>query len=181
MNSRYIKILQDYRDRAYVSNILCELSCDFFTVLRQIINIPLILTSSVMSIMNSSPLPERDLKIANIVLNALTALLLSLMGNFRVVEKVGSFKQNGTKFIKLCHKIEDILGNEEEQELTYDIIEQIVLDYDSIHENLEFSYPKHIKTKVKNKYINNRTLPNILNCEIDFNKELVAVNVVIDN
>ena len=57
------------------------------------------------------------------------------------------------------------------------MVRQIIADYDNLHENLEFSYPIHIKNKIKNKYYGKRTLPNILNCEIDFNEKNVVVEI----
>ena len=97
MNDKAKKTLQDYRDKAYISNIMCELSCEFYTLIRQIINVPLILSSSIMTVMNSWSFNENELKIANIVLNASTSLLLSLTGNFRISEKIGSFRALGLK------------------------------------------------------------------------------------
>jgi hypothetical protein len=166
MDERTIRILQDYRDKCYVSDILCTMNCDYYKKIRQIINIPLILSSTVMSIMNSSTFPENDLKIANITLNACTSLLLSLIGNFRIVEKAGSFRNSGLKFNKLCHLIEDKLMNQDE--VTNETIRQIILDYDNIYESLEFSYSTRSKDKCKKRFVGKRTLPNVLNCEIDF-------------
>ena len=57
MDERTIRILQDYRDKCYISDILCTMNCDYYKKMRQIINIPLILSSTVMSIMNSSTFP----------------------------------------------------------------------------------------------------------------------------
>ena len=166
MDERTIRILQDYRDKCYISDILCTMNCDYYKKMRQIINIPLILSSTVMSIMNSSTFPENDLKIANITLNAATSLLLSLIGNFRIVEKASSFRNSGLKFNKLCHLIEDKLMNEDE--VTNETIRQIILDYDNIYESLEFSYSTRSKDKCKKRFFGKRTLPNVLNCEIDF-------------
>ena len=168
MDDKSIRILQDYRDKCYVSNILCEMNCDFYRKVRQIVNIPLILSSTIMGIMNSSSFPENDLKIANIVLNASTSLLLSLIGNFKVAEKVSSFRNSALKFNKLCHFIEDKLMNEDD--ITNETVRQVIIDYDNIYESLEFSFSGRSKEKCKQRFGGKRTLPNILNCEIDFKR-----------
>lgn len=162
-----VRILQDYRDKCYVSNILCVMNCEYYKTIRQLINIPLILSSTIMSIMNSSTVPENDLKIANIVLNASTSLLLSLIGNFKIVEKTSAFRNSAHKFNKLCHLIEDKLMIGEN--ITNETVRQIIIDYDNINESLEFSFTNRSKDKCKKRFGGKRTLPNILNCEIDFN------------
>ena len=179
MNEKAVKTLQDYRDKAYVSNILCQLSCEFYTLIRQIINVPLILSSSIMTVMNSWSFNENELKIANIVLNASTSLLLSLTGNFRISEKIGSFRALGLKYNRLCHLIEDKLANDVDTEDCKDMIRQIITDYDTLTESLEYSYPSHIKEKCRKKYHGKRCLPNILNCEVDFTGNVANSHTVI--
>ena len=41
-----IKLLESYRDKAYITSILCSQSAEHFSFLRSIVNIPLILSSS---------------------------------------------------------------------------------------------------------------------------------------
>lgn len=164
------KILQEYRDKSYVSNILCEKSYEFNNIIKQIINIPLILTSSIMGIMNSWSFenPEQ-LKIANIVLNSATTLILSFQGNFRVVEKISDYRNSGIKFTKLCHNIEDKLVNNDVSDINIESIRNIIKEYDLIYELLEHPYPVHIRKNVTKLYGGKKCLPNILNCTTDFN------------
>ena len=70
-----IKTLQDYRDKSYVLCILYEKHSGFYSLIKNIINIPLIITSSLMSIINSNFEPQ-ELKIINIIVNCRIALLL---------------------------------------------------------------------------------------------------------
>ena len=42
-----------YRDKAYICSILCQQSSDWYNVLKTITNIPLIVISTSMSILNS--------------------------------------------------------------------------------------------------------------------------------
>ena len=81
ISSEQIKLLESYRDKAYITSILCSQSVEHFSFLRSIVNIPLILSSSTMTVLNSmSEGSENNMKYANIVLNAWTSLILSLAG-----------------------------------------------------------------------------------------------------
>ena len=80
--SQNIKTLQDYRDKSYVLSILYERHSGFYNFIKNIINIPLILISSSMSIINSNFEPQ-ELKIINITVNCIVALLLSMLNNFK--------------------------------------------------------------------------------------------------
>jgi hypothetical protein len=164
---RILKILQEYRDKSYVSNILCEKSYEFNNILKQFINIPLILTSSIMGIMNSWDLENPEhLKIANIVLNSATTLILSFQGNFRIVEKISDYRNTGIKFTKLCHFIEDKLANNDD--INRETVRNIIKEYDLLCESLEHPYPSHIRNAVIKLYSGKKCLPNILNCTTDF-------------
>lgn len=162
-----LKILQEYRDKSYVSNILCEKSYEFNNILKQFINIPLILTSSIMGIMNSWNFENPEhLKVANIVLNSATTLILSFQGNFRIVEKINDYRNTGIKFTKLCHLIEDKLTNNDD--INKDTVRSVIKDYDTLCESLEHPYPSHIRNAVIKLYVGKKCLPNILNCTTDF-------------
>ena len=159
-----INLLVAYRDRSYVYAVLCNRSFEFFSFIRSITNIPLILISSVMAIMNSSSFDAESMKLYNIIINSLTALLLGLISNFKLAEKDADFKKLGQSMTKLCHQIEDDLNNNLEF-ITVDEIRQRVKEYDSLIETLDHSFPSFIKNKVKDMYKENRTLPSCLNCE----------------
>ena len=65
-----IKLLESYRDKAYITSILCSQSAEHFSFLRSIVNIPLILSSSTMTVLNSmSESDDNRMKFANICLN----------------------------------------------------------------------------------------------------------------
>ena len=184
-----INLLVAYRDRSYVYGVLCNRSFEFFSFIRSITNIPLILISSVMAIMNSSTFNAEDMKLYNIIINSLTALLLGLISNFKLAEKDADFKKLGQSMTKLCHQIEDDLNNNLEF-ITVDEIRQRVKEYDSLIETLDHAFPSFIKNKVKDMYKENRTLPSCLNCEgTQFNRpnsfqissELNHIDVIPEN
>jgi len=164
ITTEQIQLLKNYQDKAYVSAILCEKSSNYYSMLKNIFNVPIILASSFMSILNSSQVEEKQLKYINIIVNALTALILSLTNNFKFQERAMNFKTQGNKFNKLVHSIEDNLVNEP-QKITVDIVRNFITSYDSINENIDFDFPYHIKQNVRKIFLNDRILPNVLNCQ----------------
>ena len=164
ITTEQIQLLKIYQDKAYVSAILCDKSSNYYSLLKNIFNVPLILASSLMSILNSSQIEENKLKYINIIVNALTALILSLANNFKFQERATNFKTQGNKFNKLVHSIEDNLVNELNN-ITTDTLRNFITTYDNINENVDFDFPYHIKQDVRRFFLNQRVLPNILNCE----------------
>ena len=170
ISNEHVKLLESYRDKAYITSILCAQISEHFEFLRSIINIPLILSSSVMTVMNSmNETNSNEIKISNIVLNTWTSLILSLVGNFKLTEQATNFKQIDIKMNKLTHKIEDFLSIDLESTKIEDI-RAIINEYDSLNESLDFPFPNFIKNRVKKVYSGKKVLPNILNCEISFVK-----------
>ena len=107
ISTDHIKLLESYRDKAYITSILCSQSQEHFSFLRSMVNLPIIITSSVMTVLNSMSDNSNEMKYANIVLNTWTSLILSIIGNFKLTEQATNFKQIEIKMNKLTHKIED--------------------------------------------------------------------------
>ena len=170
ISSEQIKLLESYRDKSYITSILCSQSAEHFSFLRSIINIPIILSSSVMTVMNSMDEgTNNNMKYANIVLNAYTSLILSLVANFKLPEQATNFSQIQVKMNKLTHQIEDKLTIDLDSCKIEDI-RQFINDYDALYEQLDYAFPNFIKNRVKKIYSGKKVLPNILNCEISFVK-----------
>ena len=169
ISTDHIKLLESYRDKAYITSILCSQSQEHFSFLRSMVNLPIILSSSVMTVLNSMSDNSNEMKYANIVLNTWTSLILSIIGNFKLTEQATNFKQIEIKMNKLTHKIEDFLSIDLESTKIEDI-RAIINEYDALNESLDFPFPNFIKNRVKKVYSGKKTLPNILNCEISFVK-----------
>ena len=167
LDQRQIFLLKTYKDKSYVMSVLCEKSFEHFNFIKTICNIPLIVISSVMAILNSSAFDANQMKIPNIVINSLTAMIMSMINNFRVNEKESNFKQLSIKFMKICHTIEDNLHNNLESLTTDDISNQI-RNYDNLVEQIDFTFPGSIQKKVKDLYKGKKQLPAILNGDDDF-------------
>ena len=177
ISTDHVKLLESYRDKAYITSILCAQSSEHFSFLRSMVNLPLIISSSVMTVLNSMSDNSNEMKYANIVLNTWTSLILSIIGNFKLTEQDTNFRSLSTKFNKLCHKIKDFLSIDLENTKIEDI-RTIINEYDSLNESLDFPFPNFIKNRVKKIYSGKKTLPNILNCEISFVKVDESINDV---
>jgi len=157
-------LLTQYRDKAYVMSILCSECSDYYSRINNFFKFPLILTNSIMVIFNSENF--ENIRIANIILNVATSLILSLVGNFKLNERVINFSSKSVKFNKLCHKIEDLLYNSID-EITTENIRANIDEYDTINEQIEYPFVGYIKERLIKKYGSNRIMPNCLNCVSD--------------
>jgi len=155
------KLLTSYKEKSYINSLLAEQSYDYFNFLKNIINIPLILSNSAMVIINAIITDQDLLKILNIILNSSTGLILSLISNFKVYECIQQFHQLQIKYNKLCHEIDSKLTNDTEN-ITIDFIKSVIDDYDNITSSQEYSYPQQVKNRIKKQYANIYSLPSSL-------------------
>lgn len=158
-------LLKQYKEKSFVSAILAEESCNYYSFIKNIINIPLIICNSVMVCINSIITDQDTLKILNIILNASTGLIIGMISNFKIYEKINQFHQLNSKFIKLSNLIDSKMTNELEN-INNTFIENIIIDYTNITESQEFSFPNKIKNKIKKQYENKLSLPLSLNADI---------------
>ena len=163
LQQQQINLLVQYRDKSFVYAVLTESSFEHFSFIKSLCNIPLILITSVLSIMNASPVDANNLKLPNIIINGSIALIMAMINNFKINEKEVGFKQLNIKMIRLCHSIEDKLNNNLETLDTVDISD-VIKSYDNIVESNDFTFPAHIKKRITNIYKGKRTLPSVLNC-----------------
>ena len=170
-----INTLKQYRDKSFVMSVLCQMTSDHYNRYKNIISVPLIVSSSIMTILNASDFDSNSMKYSNVVLNTATALVLSMSSAFKVVEKCSAFRSASIKMTKLTHQIEDkILYNES---LDREDVRDIIMQYDAINESIEYAFPESIKKKVIAIYKGNRVMPNILNCETDMITKDISIDV----
>jgi len=154
-------ILKEYRDKTYIYQILTTKTNEYYSQIKQIINIPLIISSSLMTILNSGSFDPETMKVPNIVINALTALLISLINNYKIVEKQQTFRNLSLKYMNLLHDIEDKIVND--TNLEADEVRTIIKQYDDLISQTEYIIPTRIKNKIKKQYQGKMYLPVILN------------------
>ncbi len=81
-------LLKQYQEKSFVSSILAEEASNYFSFIKNIINIPLIIYNSAMVCINSSITDQELLNILNIILNSSTGLILSLISNFKIYQHI---------------------------------------------------------------------------------------------
>ena len=160
------QILKEYRDRSYINSILCEASHSFFNTVNNIIIFPTILGSSVLTCLNSSNIDSERIKYINISINGIITVILAITTQYKLHDRINSFKQHQIKYTKLTHLIEGIINTTINKDTNLEDINNIVSKYDALCEELLFQYPSHIKNKVINRFKNtNIILPNSLMLE----------------
>ena len=173
-----MEILKDYSDKCYITSILCELSYNYYSTIYNISLLPIILGSSILTILNSSEINDEILKKINISVNGMNTIILALVNSYRLNDRINSFHNSRIKFTKLNHLIESIINKNIGKDIDKTIIENIINDYDKIYEDISFRFPNHIRQKVIKKYGGIRKLPNSL--DVDYKDSLKAefINVI---
>ena len=159
--NNYIPILKEYQDKVYVYNVLCVRTYEYYNNVKSFINIPLLVSASCMTILNSGTFEAEQLKIPNIIINASTTLMLALINNFKVAEKSQVFRQLSLKYVALLHDIEHKINTSDTVDA--DDIRDIMRQYDDLLSQNEFVFPERIKNKVKRMFKDKKSLPVILN------------------
>jgi hypothetical protein len=99
-----------------------------------------------MCIINSISVDANDVKIPNIVVNAISVLIISLSNNFKASEKFEIFKKLSQQFMVLSQDIETIDVN-----CTKEQYEVILLKYDNLIQDCMFEeIPNRYKVQVAN-------------------------------
>lgn len=169
-----IQILKEYRDKTFIYELLCTKTNEYYSQIKQVINIPLIISSSIMTICNSGSFEPEMMKVPNIVINACTALLISLINNYKIIEKQQTFRNQSLKYMTLLHQIEDVLNND--TDITADDVRAIVKQYDDLISQNEYHIPTRIKNKIRRQYQGKLYLPIILNGDTPINPSRPSSN-----
>ncbi len=158
-------LLKQYKDKAFVNAILAEESCNYYNFVKNLINIPLIICNSVMVCVNSIITEQDTLKILNIILNASTGLIIGMISNFKIYEKINQYHLLYIKYNKLSNLIDSKLTNDMEN-INITFIEGIIDDYNNIGEGQDFAFPSSIRKRVKKQYIEKLSLPLSLSVDL---------------
>mgnify|MGYP003352445299 CR=1 FL=1 len=153
-------ILDDYIDMIYIYEIICNESYNHYYNLKFFFEFPIIFINVIMTIINSTITDILIIKNANIFLNILTMLLVSLSNYLKINEKCEILKINRDKFIKLYNLIEKRKYTED---ISVDFIDIVITNYDNIIENINFSFPPKILKKIRTQYAQKKTLPLFIN------------------
>ena len=169
---------QKLLDKCESMTLLCSYASTHWSFVKFCFNIPLVLTSSAMCIINSISEDANAIKIPNIVVNAISVLIMSLNNSIKPAERFELFKKLSQQFMILSQEIENIEGD-----IPKDKIDIITLKYDNLIQDCLFEdIPQKYKIMVANKYTEaNRYVPIQLNgCAgniIAYKKDELTANI----
>jgi len=149
-------------DKCESMTLLCTRTATYWSYIKIGFNIPLVFTSSGMCIINSISTDANNVKIPNIVVNAISVLIMSLSNSIKASEKFEIFKKLSQQFMLLSHELEAL--NEEDADFK-EKLNIISLKYDNLIQDCAFEeIPQKIKTNVSKLFSDaNRYLPIQLN------------------
>ena len=156
MDERTIRLL----DRCEAMSLLSSKGSSHWSFIKLLLQIPLILTSSIMCILNSfKSESENNMRIPNVVVNGFSVLILSLQNNLKVAEKVELFKNLSNRFLTLARAIEAL----EPEAITREMINNFTEKYDALQSQCLFEdIPHKYKIQVVKAW-GSRALPLQLN------------------
>ena len=152
--------------------LLCSKASGYWSMIKFAFNIPLVLTSSAMCIINSISEDANEVKIPNIVVNAISVLIISLNNSIKASEKCDLFRRLSQQFLLLAGQIEN------DNEITDSDFQLISLKYENlINEVLFEEIPTRYKLQVAESF-KNRVVPLQLNGTIGNNVKVEIVKLV---
>ena len=143
--------------RCEVMCLLCSKASTYWSVIKFCFQIPLVLTSSAMLIINSVSEDANVVKIPNIVVNVISVLLMSLNNSIKASEKCDLFHRLAQQFLVLSGQIEN------DVEVTENDFNIIAVKYENlVNECLFEDIPSRYKLQVAESY-KDRHIPLQLN------------------
>jgi hypothetical protein len=164
-------LIKEYLDKTYITALLCEMSYSYYSFLYQLIIFPTILSSSILTVLNSSELDKDILKIINIIINGLNTILLAINSNFKLNDRYNHFHSMRVKFNSLNHKLETDINKQKFDKNIVINIEDVITIFDNLYNDLIYQFPPHIKNKIIKKYGAFKKLPNSLQVECETPKD----------
>jgi hypothetical protein len=150
--------------------LLCSKASGYWSMIKFGFNIPLVLTSSAMCIINSISEDANDVKIPNIVVNAISVLIISLNNSIKASEKCDLFRRLGQQFLLLAGQIEN------DDEISDNEFSLLALKYENLVNDILFEeIPDRFKMQVIESF-KDRHLPLQLNGTIGNNKSYIPHN-----
>jgi len=146
-------------DKCESMTLLCSKASSHWSLVKFCFNIPLVFTSSAMCIINSiSTDANKGVKVANIVVNAISVLIMSLSNSIKASEKLDLFHRLSLNFMSLSCEIEN-----SNDDLTIDDMKLLHHKYETLIQSCMFEeIPNRYKHQVIDIY-KNRYLPIQLN------------------
>lgn len=172
--------LQKLLDKAECMVLLTSSACNYWSYVKFLFSIPLVLTSSAMCIINSISEDANAVKIPNIVVNAVSVLIVSLNNNIKASEKCDAYRKLSQQFMNLSQEIEQY---DDENIITKEKFEVLMIKYDNLINDCAFEdIPNKYKLSASRSFFsNNRAVPIQLNGCSGNNYELKKLPVIMEN
>ena len=164
--------LQKLLDKSECLVLLCSSTCNYWSFIKFLFSIPLVLTSSAMCIINSISDDANAIKIPDIIVNAVSVLIVSLNNSIKASEKAEGFKKLSQQFLSLTQEIDAF---DDENIITTDKYNMLVLKYDNLINDCSFEdIPNRYKLSASKAFnSNNRYTPIQINGTINNHIELL--------
>ena len=135
-------------DKAECMTLLCTRTAKHWNTIKIIFNIPLVFTSSAMCIINSISTDANEVKIPNIVVNAVSVLIMSLSNSIKASEKLDLFHRLSIAFMQLSCEIENC-----NDDVSVDDLKLLNNKYENLVTQCLFEeIPDYVKQKVINTF-----------------------------
>jgi len=165
--------LQKLLDKSECLVLVCSSACNYWSFVKFLFSIPLVLTSSAMCIINSISEDANQMKIPNIIVNAVSVLIVSLNNSIKASEKAEQFKKLSQSFMTLTQEIDAF---DDENVITADKYNMLILKYDNLINDCDFEeIPARYKLSASKSFnSNNRHTPIQLNGAMNNHIEMVV-------
>ncbi len=143
---------ETYRDYTYIMYILCYQTSLYYSRIKNIINIPILICSTCLSIINT-PEFNNDMekmmivKYVSTAFNLVIALLVAMLNLYKITEKEFSFQSHASNFLKLHNRINSEIAKSRNLLIDVEIL-AIIDEYNLLCEYISFHIPAHIKKKI---------------------------------
>ena len=132
--------------------LLCSRAGGYWALVKFCFAIPLVLTSSAMCIINSISEDANEVKIPNIVVNAVSVLIMSLNNSIKASEKCDLFRRVGQQLLLLTGKIEN------DNEIDDAEFKLMAMTYENLVNDLPFEdipdrYKRQVAESFKDRYL----------------------------
>ena len=151
-------------DKSETMTLLTSKAVTHWSLVKFCFNIPLVLTSSAMCIINSITDNAEDMKIPNIIVNTKSVLIMSLNNSIKTPEKYELFKKLSQQFMTLSQEVESCDNMDKEK------YNMFLLKYDNLAQDCLFEEIPHTYKQEVIKSFGNRFLPIQLNGTIGNNR-----------
>lgn len=163
-NIKVIK-LNSYLDKCFISAVLCDYHYQYYNKINMIVMLPTILGSAILTCLNSSEIESKIIKWINISVNGTNTLIIALITNYKLQDRITTYKTLYNKYQKLSHKIESIINNS--SEITDEILDDIINEYDILQNDNDYGFLSSYKKMIVKKYGSTKQMPNSLQLESD--------------